>query len=37
MADTNPYLDHVRNTEKGYVSVNFSAREADSMEISCRV
>jgi len=37
MADTQPYLDYVRNTENGYVSVNFRAREADSMEISCRV
>jgi predicted O-methyltransferase YrrM len=37
MADTQPYLDHVRSTENGYVSVNFSARESDSMEISCRV
>jgi predicted O-methyltransferase YrrM len=37
MADTKPYLDYVRNAENGYVSVNFSAREADSMEISCRV
>jgi predicted O-methyltransferase YrrM len=37
MADTQPYLDHVRNTENGYVSVNFLARESDSMEISCRI
>lgn len=37
MADTQPYLDHVRNIENGYVSVNFAARESDSMEISCRV
>lgn len=37
MADTQPYLDYVRNPENGYVSVNFRARDADSMEISCRV
>ncbi len=37
MADAKPYLDHVRNPENGYVSVNFAARESDSMEISCRV
>lgn len=36
MADTQPYLDHVRNPDNGYVSVNFHARESDSMEISCR-
>jgi predicted O-methyltransferase YrrM len=36
MADALPYLDHVRNVENGYVSVNFGAREkTDSMEISC--
>ncbi len=37
MADAQPYLDYVRNAENGYVSVNFAARESDSMEISCRV
>jgi predicted O-methyltransferase YrrM len=36
MADTKPYLDHVRNPDNGYVSVNFLARDTDSMEISCR-
>lgn len=36
MADTRPYLDYVRNPRNGYVSVNFSARESDSMEITCR-
>jgi predicted O-methyltransferase YrrM len=36
MADTKPYLDHVRNPDNGYVSVNFLARESDSMELSCR-
>jgi len=36
MADVRPYLDYVREPEHGYVSVNFLAREADSMEISCR-
>ena len=37
MADAQPYLEYVRNVENGYVSVNFAARETDSMEISCRV
>jgi predicted O-methyltransferase YrrM len=37
MADAQPYLDYVRDAENGYVSVNFAARESDSMEISCRV
>ena len=36
MADTRPYLDYVRDPDNGYVSVNFLARDADSMEISCR-
>jgi predicted O-methyltransferase YrrM len=36
MADTKPYLDYVRNPDNGYVSVNFLARDTDSMEISCR-
>jgi predicted O-methyltransferase YrrM len=36
MADTKPYLDYVRDAHNGYVSVNFLARDADSMEISCR-
>jgi len=36
MADTQPYLDYVRDTANGYVSVNFLARDSDSMEISCR-
>lgn len=36
MADTQPYLDYVRDPDNGYVSVNFLARESDSMEISCR-
>jgi predicted O-methyltransferase YrrM len=31
-----PYLDYVRDPANGYVSVNFPARESDSMEISCR-
>lgn len=35
-ADTQPYLDHVRNPGNRYVSVNFLARDTDSMEISCR-
>jgi predicted O-methyltransferase YrrM len=37
MADAQPYLDYVRGADNGYVSVNFLARESDSMEISCRV
>jgi predicted O-methyltransferase YrrM len=37
MADARPYLDYVRSSENGYVSVNFAARESDSMEISCYV
>lgn len=36
MDDTKPYLEYVRDTDNGYVSVNFRARESDSMEISCR-
>jgi len=36
MADTKPYLDYVRDPQNGYVSVNFLARDTDSMEISCR-
>ena len=36
MDDTKPYLDHVRDPDHGYVSVNFLARDSDSMEISCR-
>ena len=36
MSDTQPYLDHVRDPDNGYVSVNFAARESDSMEITCR-
>jgi predicted O-methyltransferase YrrM len=36
MADTRPYLDYVREPANGYVSVNFLARDTDSMELSCR-
>ena len=36
MPDTQPYLDHVRDPANGYVSVNFLARDSDSMELSCR-
>jgi predicted O-methyltransferase YrrM len=36
MADAKSYLDYVRDSGNGYVSVNFAARESDSMEISCR-
>ena len=35
-ADTQPYLDRVRNPENGYVGFNFLVRESDSMEVSCR-
>ncbi|OBH15809.1 O-methyltransferase [Mycobacterium sp. E3247] len=35
-ADTQPYLDRVRDPGNGYVSFNFGVREGDSMEISCR-
>jgi predicted O-methyltransferase YrrM len=37
MPDTQPYLDYVREPSNGYVSVNFLARDTDSMELSCRV
>ena len=37
MPDTQPYLDYVRDPSNGYVSVNFLARDTDSMELSCRV
>ena len=37
MAETQPYLDYVRDPANGYVSVSFPARDADSMELSCRV
>ena len=36
MADTQPYLDYVRDPANGYVSVNFLARDSDSMEITSR-
>ena len=36
MAELAPYLDYVRDSANGYVSVSFPARDADSMEISCR-
>jgi hypothetical protein len=36
MADAKSYLDYVRDSGNGYVSVNFAARDSDSMEISCR-
>jgi predicted O-methyltransferase YrrM len=34
--DTQPYLDRVRNPGNSYVSFNFSVRDSDSMEVSCR-
>ena len=36
MRDTQPYLDYVRDSANGYVSVDFPARDSDSMELSCR-
>jgi predicted O-methyltransferase YrrM len=36
MTELVPYLDYVRDPANGYVSVSFPARDADSMEISCR-
>lgn len=36
MAETQTYLEHVRDPDNGYVSVNFPVRESDSMEITCR-
>ena len=35
-AETQPYLDRVRDPDNGYVSFSFLARDSDSMEISCR-
>jgi predicted O-methyltransferase YrrM len=37
MAGLQSYLDYVRDTGNGYVSVHFPVRDSDSMEISCRV
>lgn len=37
MAELQSYLDYVRDPANGYVSVSFPARDADSMEISCRI
>lgn len=36
MPQTQPYLDYVRDAANGYVTVNFLARDSDSMELSCR-
>ncbi|WP_243841493.1 O-methyltransferase [Mycobacterium sp. DL592] len=37
MADTQPYLDYVRDPARGFVSVAFPVRDGnDAMEISCR-
>jgi predicted O-methyltransferase YrrM len=36
MPELQPYLDYVRDPANGYVSVNFLARDSDSMELSCR-
>ncbi len=37
MPSLQSYLDYVRDPVNGYVSVHFPVRDADSMEISCRV
>lgn len=37
MAGLQSYVDYVRDPANGYVSVHFPVRDADSMEISCRV
>lgn len=37
MAGLQSYLDYVRDTGNGYVSVHFPVRDSDSMEISCRL
>jgi predicted O-methyltransferase YrrM len=37
MPGLRPYLDYVRDPANGYISVHFPVRDADSMEISCRV
>jgi predicted O-methyltransferase YrrM len=36
LADTQPYVDYVRDEANGYVSVAFPVRDSDAMEISCR-
>jgi predicted O-methyltransferase YrrM len=36
LADTQPYVEYVRDAASGYVSVAFPVRETDAMEISCR-
>jgi predicted O-methyltransferase YrrM len=36
MADTQPYVDYVRDPANGYVSVSFPVRDTGRMEISCR-
>jgi predicted O-methyltransferase YrrM len=36
MPELAAYLEYVREPANGYVSVSFPARDADSMEISCR-
>jgi predicted O-methyltransferase YrrM len=37
MAATLPYVDYVRDPANGYISINFPAKEDDTMELSCRV
>ena len=34
-AGAQPYLEHVRASENGYVSVNFPGKHNDTMELSC--
>jgi predicted O-methyltransferase YrrM len=36
MADTQPYVDYIRDPANGYVGVSFPVRDSDAMEISCR-
>lgn len=35
--DAKPYLDRVRDSANGYVSLNFPGKRNDTMELSCRV
>jgi hypothetical protein len=37
MAETQPYMDYMREPADGNVSVNFFARDSVGMEPSCRV
>jgi predicted O-methyltransferase YrrM len=37
MADTQPYVDYVRDPANGYVSIDAPGKDHDTMELSCRV